>query len=125
MISTEKVASEDLKPRFQTGSHVLLQNLNHQKLRAKWIRPFEVIKAHPLGTYALKDMEGKVLRNLVHGNRLVTAHIPADHVTKKSWVSYFKHHIPDGYEDAHKEDVDQLLDEGQHAITDIKLMTLE
>ena len=43
---------------------------------------------------------------------MVTAHILADYVIKKLWVLYFKHHIPDGYEDAHKEDVDQLLDTG-------------
>jgi len=125
LISTERVASGDLKPKFQTGSHVLLRNLNHRKLRAKWIGPFEVIKAHPLGTYALRDMGGKVLRNLVHGNRLTAALIPTDHVTKKSWVSYFKHHISDGYEDARQEDVDQLLDDGQRAIKDIKSMTME
>ena len=54
-----------------------------------------------------------------------TAFIPANRVMKKSWVSYFKHHISDGYEDARQEDVDQLLDDGQRAIKDIKSMTLE
>ena len=57
-----------MKLRFWTRSHILLWNLNHWKLYVRWIRPFEVIKAHPLGTYALKDIEGKVLWNLVHRN---------------------------------------------------------
>ncbi len=56
------------------GDWVLIRNEEPQKFEAKWFGPYKVLKTHPLGTYALGTPTGRVLRNLIHGNRLVKAH---------------------------------------------------
>ncbi|KAJ5195487.1 uncharacterized protein N7498_008925 [Penicillium cinerascens] len=38
-------------------------------------RPYQIIKAHPLGTYVLAEPSGRVLRNLIYRNRLIQAYI--------------------------------------------------
>ena len=58
---------------FPLNSWVLVRNENPMKLSPKWIGPFKVIKKHWLGTYALETPQGRVLRHLIHGDRLVRA----------------------------------------------------
>ncbi|KAI5277647.1 hypothetical protein KEM52_004891, partial [Ascosphaera acerosa] len=66
-----------------------------QKLEPKWFGPYRVLKAHPLGTYALQEPEGKVMTNLVNGARLVKAYVANDDVKTWSlsrWCKALKRH---------------------------------
>jgi transposase InsO family protein len=63
------------KPTFQPGKWVLVRNESHQKYESRWFGPYLILKSHPLGTYALQEPGGRVLRNLINGNRLVEAHV--------------------------------------------------
>jgi hypothetical protein len=60
-------------PAFKQNEWVLMQNPKPTKLVPKWTGPYKILKAHWLGTYALQTPEGRVLRHLMHGNRLVRA----------------------------------------------------
>jgi transposase InsO family protein len=57
------------------GMWVLVRNEAKQKFESNWFGPYKIIKANPLGTYALAEPGGRVLRNLVNGRRLVNAHV--------------------------------------------------
>ena len=51
-----------------------MEHLKLTKLIPKWTGLYQILKAHWLGTYALRTPEGRVPRPLVHGNRLRKAH---------------------------------------------------
>ncbi|KAI5284239.1 hypothetical protein KEM52_002998, partial [Ascosphaera acerosa] len=70
---------------FKTGDWVLVRQEDPQKLEPKWFELYRVLKAHPLGTYALQEPEEKVMTNLVNGARLVKAYVANDDV--KTWSS--------------------------------------
>jgi hypothetical protein len=63
------------KTSFQKGSWVLVRNEAGKKFESKWFGPYRVLEAHPLGTYALEEPGGRVLRNLVNGARLIEANV--------------------------------------------------
>lgn len=70
-IQDEKVTACSLQP----GKWVLVRNEAKQKFESQWFGPYKILKAHPLGTYALAEPGGRVLRNLVNGRRLVDAFV--------------------------------------------------
>lgn len=72
------------KTSFQEGSWVLVRNESGKKFESKWFGPYRVIQAHPLGTYALEEPSGRVLRNLVNGSRLIEATVDDP---KRMWAS--------------------------------------
>ena len=63
------------KTSFEPGKWVLVRNESQLKYESKWFGPYLILKAHPLGTYALQEPNGRVVRNLINGNRLVEAHV--------------------------------------------------
>ena len=60
---------------FEKGDWVLVRNETPQKFQSKWFGPYKVLKSHPLGTYAIQEPNGRVVRNLVNGARLIKAEI--------------------------------------------------
>ncbi|KAI5305192.1 Trehalose-6-P synthase/phosphatase complex synthase subunit [Ascosphaera pollenicola] len=60
---------------FKAGDWVLVRHEDPQKLEPKWFGPYRVLKAHPVGTYALQEPEGRVMTNLVNGARLIKAYV--------------------------------------------------
>ena len=66
------VRDENLKTRadIPVGSYVLVREEAPLKFRPKWFGPYKVIMSAPIGTYALQDCHGRVVRSLIHGNRL-------------------------------------------------------
>lgn len=70
-IHDERVTTSSLTP----GKWVLVRNEAKQKFESQWFGPYKILKAHPLGTYALAEPGGRVLRNLVNGRRLVDAFV--------------------------------------------------
>jgi transposase InsO family protein len=63
------------KTSFQKGAWVLVRNENGKKFESKWFGPYRVLESHPLGTYALEEPNGRVLRNLINGSRLLEANV--------------------------------------------------
>lgn len=72
------------KTSFQPGDWVLMRNESGKKFESKWFGPYRVIQAHPLGTYALSEPDGHVLRYLVNGSRLLEANVDDP---KSLWTS--------------------------------------
>lgn len=70
-IQDERVTTCSLQP----GKWVLVRNEAKQKFESQWFGPYKILKAHPLGTYALAEPGGRVLKNLVNGRRLVDAFV--------------------------------------------------
>ena len=60
---------------FKEGQWVLVRNESRQKFEGRWFGPYKVLKSHPLGTYALQEPGGRVLRNLINGARLLEAYV--------------------------------------------------
>ena len=50
-----------------TSSWVLIRAEERHKLEARWFGPYKVLKAFPLGTYCLAQLDGKILRHLING----------------------------------------------------------
>jgi hypothetical protein len=63
------------KTSFKKDTWVLVRNESPQKYESKWFRPFKVIEAHPLGTYALAEPNSRVLRYLINRSRLIEANV--------------------------------------------------
>ena len=75
-IDSRDITKEDSLIKYPVGTYVLLRKPKGAgKFQASMFGPYRVVKAHPLGTYALQTPEGSVLRNLVHGGRLMQAHV--------------------------------------------------
>ena len=60
---------------FQPGQWVLVRHEGPEKFQAKWYGPYYVVKAHPLGTYQLRDPHGNILQHLINGQRLFHANV--------------------------------------------------
>jgi transposase InsO family protein len=63
------------KTSFKVDDWVLVRNEAAQKYEVKWFGPYKVLSAYPLGTYALAEPNGRVLRTLINGSRLVEANV--------------------------------------------------
>ena len=71
------------------GSYVLVRDESAKKFRPKWYGPYKVIMTAPVGTYALQDCHGQVIRSLIHGSRLLPLN---DHIINQStgkWKSSY------------------------------------
>ncbi len=77
------------KPDIKVGTYVLVRDENPRKFRSKWYGPYKVIMAAPIGTYALEDCHNKVVKNLIHGNRLLPLHSSAVDERTGQWKSSF------------------------------------
>ncbi|OQD73316.1 hypothetical protein PENANT_c212G08917, partial [Penicillium antarcticum] len=75
-INTKRI-KDDLvtKTSFEKDDWVLIRNESKQKFESRWFGPYQVLKAHPLGTYALAEPNGRVLKNLINGSRLFGAKV--------------------------------------------------
>ena len=61
---------------FKPGTWVLVWNEGSEKYQPHWFRLYKVLKSHPLGTYALQELQGdQVLKNLINGSRLIEANV--------------------------------------------------
>jgi hypothetical protein len=69
------------------GEWVLVRHENPQKFESKWFGPYQITERKALGTYRLQDPNGKELQALVHGNRLVKAHLNTYEALRKLWAS--------------------------------------
>jgi transposase InsO family protein len=75
-IRTKRVRDELVtKKSFQPNDWVLIRNESGKKFESKWFGPYRVLQSHPLGTYALSEPNGHVLRTLVNGSRLLEANV--------------------------------------------------
>lgn len=72
------------KTSFQPGDWVLVRNEAKKKYENTWFGPYKVLQSHPLGTYALAEPQGRVLRNLINGARLLDANVGDD---PRLWAS--------------------------------------
>lgn len=75
-----RLVREDKVPQaaeIPVGTYVVVRDESARKLKPTWFGPYKVVLAAPIGTYALEDKDGRITRNLVHGNRLrpVSKHI--------------------------------------------------
>jgi hypothetical protein len=69
------------------GEWVLVRHENPQKFESKWFGPYQITQRMALGIYRLQDPSGKELQALVHGNRLVKAHLSMYEALEKLWAS--------------------------------------
>ena len=91
-IRSQKLRTTHLKASdlsFEEGSWVLLENPAKHKLHATYLGPFRVLRKRFFGTYALETDDGRVLKKLVHGSRLIQLNAPTDNV-KTMMVSAFR-----------------------------------
>ena len=72
------------KTSFKPDDWVLVRNEAKKKFENTWFGPYKVMQSHPLGTYALAEPNGRVLRNLINGARLIDANVGDD---PKLWAS--------------------------------------
>ncbi|KFY91855.1 hypothetical protein V498_05289, partial [Pseudogymnoascus sp. VKM F-4517 (FW-2822)] len=77
------------KPGIKVGTYVLVRDENPRKFRPKWYGPYKVLMAAPIGTYALEDCHNKVVKSLIHGNRLLPLHNQAVDKSTGQWKSSF------------------------------------
>ena len=92
-IRTERIRDDlvqNSRP-LDVGTWVLVRNEVKQKFEPQWFGPYKVVKSHPLGTYALAEPGGRVLRNLINGRRLVNAWV--DNPNQLWTSSGGKHHL--------------------------------
>jgi hypothetical protein len=120
LVNPQKVSKEDMSPKFATGDQVLLRNLKKTKFRSHWLGPYNVVKSHPLGTYALATPNGDVLRNLVHGDRLTG--VPAQFIKDKNfWAKLKESEQVEG--DVTGTEIDTLIDDENKTWKDLQTMT--
>jgi hypothetical protein len=72
---------------LREGEWVLVRHETPQKFESKWFGPYQITQRMALGTYRLQDPSGKELQALVHGNRLLKAHINSTEALRKLWAS--------------------------------------
>ena len=68
---------------------MLLENPAKHKLHATYLGPFRVLRKRFFGTYTLETDNGRVLKKLVHGSRLIQLNAPTDNI-KTMIVSAFR-----------------------------------
>ena len=74
-IANKQIHNEAVwKLGFKEGQWVLVWNEGPQKFQSQWFGLYCVLKGHPLGTYALEELTGCVLCNLINGSQLIGAH---------------------------------------------------
>ena len=76
-------------PPLDPGTYVLVRDENPRKLRPKWFGPYKVIMAATIGTYALEDCKGRVVRSLIHGSRLLPLNPAIIDSSTGQWKSSF------------------------------------
>ena len=69
------------------GEWVLVRHEDPQKFEAKWFGPYQIAERKTLGMYHLHNPNGKELQALVHGNRLLKAHLNSYDTLSKLWAS--------------------------------------
>jgi hypothetical protein len=74
MVGTDSVSESSLTP----GTLVIMRNEERHKFEATYFGPFRVLEQRPFGTYVLETMEGRVLKHLVNGARLLIFTVTTD-----------------------------------------------
>jgi hypothetical protein len=69
------------------GEWVLVRQEGYNKFESTWFGPYQIIQKMLLGTYRLQDPNGKEFGHLIHGNRLIKAHIRTTDELRKLWAS--------------------------------------
>jgi hypothetical protein len=81
-------------PPIQIGRYVLVRSDRAKKLRPKWYGPYKVVMVAPIGTYALEDYHGQIIKTLIHGSRLAAvATEMVDKSTGKWKSNWTKDHL--------------------------------
>jgi hypothetical protein len=75
----QKARHKSTKGKINIGDKVLLhrtdlQNNLSAKLNEKWVGPFYVHNVLPNNVYKLRNLDGKLIKSVVHGNRLKLYH---------------------------------------------------
>jgi hypothetical protein len=75
-IRTKRVRDSTVtKLSFKKGDWVLVRNESGKKFESKWFGLYRVLSSYLLGTYALEELSGRVLRSLINGSRLLEAKV--------------------------------------------------
>jgi transposase InsO family protein len=69
----EKVKERPLKQ----NDIVLIRNEQRKKFEAQWLGPYKIVYTAPNGTYRLADLQGNLKQDLVNGDRIKLAYLPA------------------------------------------------
>jgi len=78
-----------IKADIPVGTYVLVREEALRKFRPKWFGPYKVIMSAPIGTYALQDCHGRVVKSLIHGNRLMTINQSLIDLRTGQWKSIY------------------------------------
>jgi hypothetical protein len=75
-VAAQKVRAQLVKETpFVAGQWVLVRAEARNKFEGRWFGPYRIAKAMPLGTYRLADPDGKEVKTLINGQRLILARV--------------------------------------------------
>jgi len=72
---------------LDVGEWVLVRHEKPHKFENKWYGPYQIVEHKLLGTYRLQDPNGRELKALVHGNRLIRAKFRTTEELRRLWAS--------------------------------------
>jgi hypothetical protein len=82
-IKAQLIRNESVKDvGFREGQWVLVRAEARNKFEGRWYGPYRIDKKMPLGTYRLTDPQGNVVKTLINGQRLVTAHVTDENINR-------------------------------------------
>ena len=62
---------EQVQPhRLEEGDYVFLRNESKRKFEPPWFGPYKIAQKAILGTYRLETPQGRIVKSLIHGNRV-------------------------------------------------------
>ena len=75
----QKSRHKEKSTKLKIGDKVLVHRTNLQtnfsaKLEEKWIGPYYIHDVLPRNVYKLRNLDGKLVKNVIHGNRLKLFH---------------------------------------------------
>ena len=86
-IEAQKIPKKLVRPTpFIEDDWVLVRAESRNKFEGRWFGPYRIVKAHPLGTYAIADPEGNVVKTLINGQRMIPAKV-TDESRQAMWNS--------------------------------------
>ena len=72
---------------LDVGEWVLVRHEKPHKFENKWYGPYQIVEHKLLGTYRLQDPNGRELKALIHGNRLIRAKFRTTEELRRLWAS--------------------------------------
>jgi len=67
---------------FREKQWVLVRAEARNKFEGCWYGPYRIDRKMPLGTYRLTDPQGNVVKTLINGQRLITAHVTDENINR-------------------------------------------